>query len=776
MLKPDPLRSQEMLERIKGLEGHKRQQLFSKLAQSGVNVARLPILPASETGALPMSYAQQRQWFLWQLEPRSSAYNISSAIRLQGPLDAHVLARSVDHVVARHASLRTVFFEDNGQALQRVLPADSARVVVDNPALGAATPGQAIDQCLAVEAAWVFDLTQGPLMRVRLLNLGPDDHLLVVTVHHIITDGWSMGIMVQELLEYYRADLAGEVADLPALSIQYLDYAQWQRQWLEAGERERQLAYWQRQLAGEQSVLALPLDHVRPAVQSYGGASLDFSVPPALTERLRALAQHQDVSLFMLLLGAFQVLLFRYSGQTDIRVGVPVANRNRLETERLIGFFVNTQVFKADLDGTRGFDSFLQDVRRIAQEAQDHQDLPFEQLVQALHPERSLSHSPLFQVMYNHQQGSAGAGAQVGDLHVQAVPRPQVSSQFDLTLDVSEPVDPGQGLAATFTYATDLFEAASVERLSRHWLNLLHAIVANPAQSLGELPLLDAYEQRELSQGWNTTATVYPLERAVHQLIADQVARTPQAIALQFGEQQLTYRELDQRANQLAHQLISLGVGPEVLVGLAMERSLEMVIGLLAVLKAGGAYVPLDPDYPTERLAYMIEDSAIGLLLSQRRLLAQLPIPAGLATLCLDEPGAEAFPATCPGISLAPENLAYVIYTSGSTGKPKGAGNRHKALTNRLCWMQQAYRLTADDAVLQKTPFSFDVSVWEFFWPLMSGARLVVAAPGDHREPTKLVQLITARQITTLHFVPSMLQVFLQDAQVSQCASLTRIV
>ncbi|MFO2466588.1 condensation domain-containing protein, partial [Pseudomonas sp. 15FMM2] len=548
MLKPDPLRSEEMLERIKGLDGHKRQQLFSKLAQSGVNVARLPILPAKETGALALSHAQQRQWFLWQLEPRSSAYNICSALRLRGPLDAALLADSFNRLAARHASLRTVFVEENGQVFQRVEPAESTLIQIDSQGVTASTPEQAIEQCLAAEADWVFDLSRGPLIRVRLLELGQDDHVLAVTVHHIITDGWSMAVMVRELLEYYRAGLEKRTANLPALPIQYIDYAQWQRQWLDAGERDRQLAYWQQQLAGESSVLALPTDHARPAVQSYRGASFDFSVPAALTESLRSLAQREGVSLFTLLLGMFQVLLYRYSGQKDIRVGVPTANRNRLETEGLIGFFVNTQVLKVDVDGSVPFEQFLQRVGRVAQEAQVHQDLPFEQLVEALHPQRNLSYSPLFQVMYNHQQQTRAEGVGVGGLQVQGITRPQAWAQFDLTLDVSELLDE-QGLAATLTYATDLFEPATVGRLSRHWLNLLQAVVANPGQTLGDLPLLEPDAQQLQERDWNASATPYPLERCVHQLIEDQVRRTPEAAALVFGDTQLSYREMDRRAN-----------------------------------------------------------------------------------------------------------------------------------------------------------------------------------------------------------------------------------
>ncbi|WP_259359059.1 amino acid adenylation domain-containing protein [Pseudomonas fulva] len=773
MLKPDPARSQDLIERIQGLDGNKRQQLFRKLHQAGVNVARLPIVPARESGLLPLSYAQQRQWFLWLLEPQSAAYNICTALRLKGEFECGALEQALQGLIARQASLRTRFVEEDGQAWQRILTPQELAFAVQHRKAGEANPTQAIKACVDEQAKCPFELTAQPLIRACLLQLASDDHVLVLTLHHIITDGWSMGVLVEELLALYQAARLGTMAQLPELSIQYADYGMWQRQWLEAGERERQLAYWQAQLGREQTVLPLPLDRPRPAVQSLRGASLGVHLPAALRDGLRQLARQQDVSLFTVLLASFQVLLHRYSGQADIRVGVPNANRNRAEAERLIGLFVNTQVFKGLLDGPLPFDAFLRAVHLTGQDAQAHQDLPFEQLVEALQPERNLSHNPLFQVMFNHQD-SRRLGQVGNGLAVEALQWDNHTAQLDLTLDT---VESAEGLSANLTYATDLFDRATIERLAEHWQNLLQAIVANPRQPVGELPMLATTEQERIVVQWNATATdAYPLDACVHTLIEAQAQRTPDAVALVFGERQLSYRELDQQANQLAHQLIEQGVGPDVLVGIAVERSLEMVLGLVAVLKAGGAYVPLDPEYPRDRLAYVFEDSGIELLLTQSHLRTQLPEPDAVRVLNLDGQGHLAYPTQATGVQPGPENLAYVIYTSGSTGKPKGAGNRHKALTNRLCWMQQAYGLEVSDTVLQKTPFSFDVSVWEFFWPLMVGARLVVAAPGDHRDPARLVALIEREQVSTLHFVPSMLQVFLQDPGVCGCTSLKRIV
>ncbi|WP_410901581.1 amino acid adenylation domain-containing protein [Pseudomonas putida] len=761
-----------MVARLRNLDGERRRQLFAKLAQAGVNVARLPIVPALEQGPQPLSYAQQRQHFLWQLEPSSSAYNIPAVLRLNGALDMAALQAGLEDLVRHQGSLRTRFVEHQGQVCQVLDDALHLTLVVDE--VGANDEVESAIKAYAERCtAQPFDLMQGPLARVNLLRVASDDHVLVLTLHHSIADGWSINVLIEQWLACYASRLQGQVAHLAEAPIQYADYAAWQRQWLESGEGDRQLAYWKDQLGEAPEVLTLRTDRPRPTQASHRGAVLDLNLDPALLEGLKALAQRQDVSLFMLLLASFQALLHRYSGQAEIHVGVPVANRNRMETERLIGFFVNTQVMKARIDGLQPFEALLAQVREAAQQAQAHQDLPFEQLVQALHPERSMSHSPLFQVMFNHQVAGAGQGMALPCLDVQPVQRDERSAQFDLSLDT---VETATGLVASLTYATDLFDRVSAERLLRHWQNLLYGVVANPVERVQALPLCDASELQQLVHGFNDTFVDYPSGTCVHSLIEAQAQKTPDAVALVFGERQLSYRELDQQANQLAHQLIELGVGPDVLVGICVERSIEMVLGLLAVLKAGGAYVPLDPEYPRERLAYMFEDSGIGLLLTQSHLRDQLPVPGSVRALNVDEQGHFACSVEATGVQPQPENLAYVIYTSGSTGKPKGAGNRHKALTNRLCWMQQAYGLDATDAVLQKTPFSFDVSVWEFFWPLMVGARLVVAAPGDHREPSRLVRLIEQQGITTLHFVPSMLQVFLQDEGVSRCTSLTRIV
>ncbi|WP_462218534.1 non-ribosomal peptide synthase/polyketide synthase [Pseudomonas aeruginosa] len=769
--------SLKLARRFIELPVEKRRVFLETLRGEGIDFSLFPI-PAGVSSAERdrLSYAQQRMWFLWHLEPQSGAYNLPSAVRLNGPLDRQALERAFASLVQRHETLRTVFPRGADDSLaQAPLQRPLEVAFEDCSGLPEAEQEARLREEAQRESLQPFDLCEGPLLRVRLIRLGEERHVLLLTLHHIVSDGWSMNVLIEEFSRFYSAYATGAEPGLPALPIQYADYALWQRSWLEAGEQERQLEYWRGKLGERHPVLELPTDHPRPAVPSYRGSRYEFSIEPALAEALRGTARRQGLTLFMLLLGGFNILLQRYSGQTDLRVGVPIANRNRAEVEGLIGLFVNTQVLRSVFDGRTSVATLLAGLKDTVLGAQAHQDLPFERLVEAFKVERSLSHSPLFQVMYNHQPLVADIEAldSVAGLSFGQLDWKSRTTQFDLSLDTYEK---GGRLYAALTYATDLFEARTVERMARHWQNLLRGMLENPQASVDSLPMLDAEERGQLLEGWNATAAEYPLQRGVHRLFEEQVERTPTAPALAFGEERLDYAELNRRANRLAHALIERGIGADRLVGVAMERSIEMVVALMAILKAGGAYVPVDPEYPEERQAYMLEDSGVQLLLSQSHL--KLPLAQGVQRIDLDRgaPWFEDYSEANPDIHLDGENLAYVIYTSGSTGKPKGAGNRHSALSNRLCWMQQAYGLGVGDTVLQKTPFSFDVSVWEFFWPLMSGARLVVAAPGDHRDPAKLVALINREGVDTLHFVPSMLQAFLQDEDVASCTSLKRIV
>ncbi|HCL4010308.1 TPA: pyoverdine non-ribosomal peptide synthetase PvdD, partial [Pseudomonas aeruginosa] len=504
-------------------------------------VSTIPL--ADRQQPLALSFAQERQWFLWQLEPESAAYHIPSALRLRGRLDVDALQRSFDSLVARHETLRTRFRLEGGRSYQQVQPAVS--VSIEREQFGEEGLIERI-QAIVVQP---FDLERGPLLRVNLLQLAEDDHVLVLVQHHIVSDGWSMQVMVEELVQLYAAYSQGLDVVLPALPIQYADYALWQRSWMEAGEKERQLAYWTGLLGGEQPVLELPFDRPRPARQSHRGAQLGFELPRELVEAVRALAQREGASSFMLLLASFQALLYRYSGQADIRVGVPIANRNRVETERLIGFFVNTQVLKADLDGRMGFDELLAQARQRALEAQAHQDLPFEQLVEALQPERNASHNPLFQVLFNHQSEirSVTPEVQLEDLRLEGLAWDSQTAQFDLTLDIQEDEN---GIWASFDYATDLFDASTVERLAGHWRNLLRGIVANPRQRLGELPLLDAPERRQTLSEWNPAQRECAVQGTLQQRFEEQARQRPQAVALILDEQRLSYGELNARANR----------------------------------------------------------------------------------------------------------------------------------------------------------------------------------------------------------------------------------
>ncbi len=709
-------------------------------------VSTIPL--ADRQQPLALSFAQERQWFLWQLEPESAAYHIPSALRLRGRLDVDALQRSFDSLVARHETLRTRFRLEGGRSYQQVQPAVS--VSIEREQFGEEGLIERI-QAIVVQP---FDLERGPLLRVNLLQLAEDDHVLVLVQHHIVSDGWSMQVMVEELVQLYAAYSQGLDVVLPALPIQYADYALWQRSWMEAGEKERQLAYWTGLLGGEQPVLELPFDRPRPARQSHRGAQLGFELSRELVEAVRALAQREGASSFMLLLASFQALLYRYSGQADIRVGVPIANRNRVETERLIGFFVNTQVLKADLDGRMGFDELLAQARQRALEAQAHQDLPFEQLVEALQPERNASHNPLFQVLFNHQSEARGNGQafRFDELQMESVQFDSRTAQFDLTLDLT---DEEQRFCAVFDYATDLFDASTVERLAGHWRNLLRGIVANPRQRLGELPLLDAPERRQTLSEWNPAQRECAVQGTLQQRFEEQARQRPQAVALILDEQRLSYGELNARANRLAHCLIARGVGADVPVGLALERSLDMLVGLLAILKAGGAYLPLDPAAPEERLAHILDDSGVRLLLTQGHLLERLPRQAGVEVLAIDGLVLDGYAESDPLPTLSADNLAYVIYTSGSTGKPKGTLLTHRNALRLFSATEAWFGFDERDVWTLFHSYAFDFSVWEIFGALLYGGRLVIVPQWVSRSPEDFYRLLCREGVTVLNQTPS---------------------
>jgi len=739
--------------------------------------ASAPIPRADLTDSAPLSSAQLRLWFIDQLERGSAAYHISEAMRMQGDLNGSALQKALDTLVVRHESLRTVFIKQGGAPLQQITPAvPFALQMVNLRSVATARREAEVARQIQEDASAPFNLSAGPLIRGRLLELSPDEHVLVITMHHIISDGWSIGILIRELRAFYSAYRDGLSDPLPPLPIRYIDYAVWQRGWLNETQAREQLDYWRAQLRGATERLDLPTDRARPPAQSYRGNVVGVALGYRLTEELKTLARDFNVTLAMTLYTAWAILLWRLSGETDIVVGMPVANRRRTALEGLIGFFVNTLAVRVHLENEVEISTLLKHVKESMLGAFAHQDVPFDQVVDALQPVRNLSHAALFQVMFVLQNAPRDP-LQLSGLALLAQEVPSTTAQYDLTLSLCE--SPA-GLIGSINYASDLFDAETIERWACILKTVLTAMVQAPGLKIGRVALTDEKDRRQIIESFNATQLPYSTDKLIHELFEEQVERTPDAIAVLHEQQSLTYRELNGRANQLARYLRKSGVGCDQLVGICVERSFESVVGLFGILKAGGAYVPLDPSYPAERIAYMLEDAAPRVLLIQERLKVSLPHSAA-DIIALDADWSAIAQQLSSNLDLRAEDLcsrhlAYVIYTSGSTGKPKGAMNEHRALINRLQWMQEQYQLSDQDRVLQKTPFSFDVSVWEFFWTLMTGARLVIARPQGHQDPAYLTRLIETTGVTTLHFVPSMLQVFLDQHRAGECPSLRHVV
>jgi len=740
------------------------------LAQAGRST--LPdILPASRDQDLPLSFAQQRLWFLALMEGANTAYNIPIGLRLRGQLHVDALQRALARIVARHETLRSRFAQQGDDAQVLILPAEDVLPLHVQDLRGHPEALMLLDALIHGEASAPFDLQRDPLLRGRLVILADDHHVLLLTLHHIVSDGWSMDVLTRELMALYQAFSQGQADPLPPLPIQYGDFAVWQRLWLSGEVLQRQSSYWQQALAGVPALLMLPTDRPRPAQQDYAGSSVAVHLDARLTACLKALSQRHGTSLYMTMMAAWAVLLSRLSGQQDVVIGSPVANRQRAEVEGLIGLFVNTLAVRIDTSGELSVEALLTRVKALTLAAQAHQDLPFEQVVEITRPVRSLAHSPLFQTLLAWQSGD-GPSLTLGDLVLEGIVPDSHFAKFDLSLNLGESQD---GIRGTLEYAIALFDEATMVRYVGYFKRVLQAMVDNDQAVLEHVALVDEAERQHLLFDFNATWVDYNLDQTLHGMFEAQVLRTPDAVAVQAAEQRLTYAQLNERANRLAHHLRGLGVQPDSRVAICVERGLDMVVGLFAILKAGGGYVPLDPAYPLDRLAYMLQDSAPAAVLVQgttRALLGEVSVPV----VNLDHNTWQHLPVDNPQVpGLTASHQAYVIYTSGSTGQPKGVINEHAGVVNRLLWMQDAYGLTASDTVLQKTPFSFDVSVWEFFWPLFTGARLVMARPGGHKDPAYLCEVIAAEQITTLHFVPSMLDVFLAQGDVSQAACLVRV-
>lgn len=732
-----------LAERLEGLEGKGKEE------QTGI-----PRRSGKEK--LPLSNAQQRLWFLDQLEPGSPYYNMCLSVRLKGPLSVEALERSIQSITDRHEMFRTTFPLENEQPVQWIAPSLEVALIVEDLTPFAET-NEAVEAVVREETRRPFDLSNGPLLRAKLLRTNTEEHLLLLTMHHIVSDGWSLGVMQRELEDFYVSFTSGRESDLPGLDAQYADYVLWQRERMQDGRLEPQLAYWTKQLGDIPPLLLLPTDRPRPAVQTFEGATLRRMVPAQIARELDALCRREGVTLFMASLAVFQVLLHRYTGQETIVVGSPVANRQHKQAEDLIGFFVNTLALRGDLTGNLSFREFLHRMRVTALDAYEHQDLPFDQLVEALNPERTLSATPIFQVTFA-LQNAAASSTDADDANGICMSFRELdngTSKFDMSFTLEENA---QGLEAVITYNTDLFDSTTIERMHTHYQLLLEAVARDTAQPIGKLKLLPEEEYRQVVGNWNATRTSYPTERGAHELVADFARREPGHIAVHAGGKQYTYGELNTFANQLAHALRERGVGSGDVVGLYIERSYELIAAELAVLKAGAAYLPIDTAHPPERVAYMLGDSGASVLLTLERLLPQL---SGLSVdstslLCLDRERERLanYPDVEPELVFDPSELAYVIYTSGSTGQPKGVEVRHRGLLNLVFWHRSAYSITPDDRATLLAGTSFDASVWEL-WPyLTAGASVYVVDDETRLDALKLRDWYITEGIT-VSFVPT---------------------
>lgn len=739
-----------------------QQQAASRTTES--------ITAAKRPQTIPLSFAQQRLWFLHQMQPNVAVYNLPMAIQVEGYLDISAFTQSLEAIVRRHEILRTRFVTVAGEPIQQI--AEPAPLEIEQKDLTDHEESEtAVRQAAIAAAQQPFDLSQDQLLRVTLLKLSDSHSVILFTVHHIVADGWSQEILIQELASFYRTALLGQLDSgqsdrseriLPSLPIQYADFALWQRNWLQGEVLEAQLHYWRNQLDASQSVLQLPADFPRAKVQTYQGTVEQFSLSASLSAQLRDLAQSHSVTLFMTLLAAFKVLLYRYTGETDLVVGTPIANRHRAEVEGLIGLFVNTLVLRSHLSPQGDFASLLNQVKATTLGAYDHQDLPFEKLVEVLQPERDLSYSPLFQVKFRLENRPTGK-LNLPGLTFQRLPQAVTTAKLDLSVDLYETE---QGIVGGFEYNSDLFKPETIRRMVDHFQTLLTAIVANPKMPIAELSMLTPAEQKQQLIDWNDTQKPYRQDVCFHHLFEAQVEKTPNAIALIFDPntpgdepQTLTYAQLNQRSNQLAHHLQALGIGPEVIVGICIERSLDMIVALLAVLKAGAAYLPLDPNYPTERLNYMLTDAKVPVLLSQSHLLphsgAHSEIDTQRINLDTQWPSEQSIENTISNVT--PENLAYLIYTSGSTGKPKGVLIEHGGLVNLTEDKIRVCDVRPGDCILQFFSFSFDASIPEIIMALASGSKLLLAPSTALLPGPGLSDLIQRHQVTHVTLTPSAL-------------------
>jgi amino acid adenylation domain-containing protein len=725
----------------------------------------------------PASFAQRRMWFLDQFQPGSPFYNIPMAVRIKGALRVAALEQGIQEIVRRHESLRTTFAVMDGEPVQVIHKDGPAMNIaldrVDLRRLSAPEREAEIHRRAMAEAQLPFNLAEGPLLRAKLLKLGERDHALLMTMHHIVSDAWSQGVFIREMAVLYDAFSNEKPSPLPDLPLQYADFTEWQREWLQGEVMEAQLDYWRGRLCDNPPPLSLITDYPRPPVQTARGAKLSRSLPKPLANALKELCRREGATLFMTLLAAFQVLLHRYTGQDDISVGTPVANRNRAEIEDLIGCFINTLVMRIDISGDPSFRELLRRAREVALGAYAHQDLPFEKLVEVLKPERDMSRPSLFQVMLILQNVPREIDVAGRGLTLSALKIDKGTSNFDLTLTM---VEEAKGLNATAEYNTDLFKAETIERLLQHLQTLLEGAVANPDQRVSTLPILTKAEEQQQLREWNRTQAEYSTEVCVHRLFEEQAASGPDRTAVVFEQERLTYEQLDRRANQLANYLRKLGVGPEVFVGLCVERSIEMIVGILGILKAGGAYVPLDPSYPKERLVFILKDINAKVGITEERLASWFSGAApNLVRLDSDWGEIEKEKTESPESSVGPDNLAYAIYTSGSTGNPKGVLVTHENLVHSTAARFSYYREPVESFLLLSS-FAFDSSVAGIFWTLCQGGELVLPSEGLRMDLPQLTRLIRENRISHMLSLPSLYSLLLEQAKPQEIGSLRTVI
>jgi amino acid adenylation domain-containing protein len=732
----------------------------------------------------PLSPGQEAMWLIWKIAPESVAYNIFITAKIHAYLEIAVVNRVWQKIIEKHPILRTTYTSYEGKPVQQVNQQENFQVEVIDASDW--REEQLVEKIYAI-ADHPFNLEKDSVLRVNLFTRSAAEHILLLTMHHIAGDMWSYDLLLSEFqalypeeVEQFSQQQTETAPDSWNENKTYANFVQWQAAMLSGNRGEKLWQYWQQQLAGELPVLNLLPDKPRPPVKTYEGASYIVKLDEQLIEKLRYLALASNTSLYQIMLTAFYVQLYRYTNQTDILIGSPMRGRTAKEFKEIVGYFSNLTVLRVSIQENATFTELLAQVSKIVRQAQKHQDYPFSLLVEKLQPQRDPSRSPFCQVSFTWQAQTWCE--QKENLSPSQEPMLQMApyllghqrgADFDLSLMVMEAAETFQ---LNWQYNTDLFEDTTITPMAGHFVTLLESIVENPQQPVSLLPLLTQREQHQLLVEWNNTKAEYPSNKCIHQLFEEQVERTPDAVAVVFEGQQLTYNELNCRANQLAHYLQSLGVKPDKLVGICVERSLEMIVGLLGILKASGAYVPLDPDYPIERIIFMLEDAAVKVLLTQQKLINKLPEhQAQLICLDADWELISQFSQDNPITDVQATNLAYVIYTSGSTGQPKGVMLSHSNLSNHMFWMQETFPLTKTDRVLQKTPFSFDASVWEFYAPLLVGGQLLIAQPGGHTDSDYLLKTIAQQQVTTVQLVPSLLQMLLEQGGIENCQLLKRV-